>query len=33
LLLRHQFNRRLTDGEPRAMGAPVGAPAAAESQG
>jgi len=32
LLLRHQFSRRLVDA-PRAMGAPVGAPAAAESRG
>jgi putative MATE family efflux protein len=32
LLLRHQFSRRLVDA-PRAMGVPVGAPAAAESRG
>jgi putative MATE family efflux protein len=32
LLLRHQFSRRLVDA-PRAMGAPVGATAAAESRG
>jgi Na+-driven multidrug efflux pump len=32
LLLRHQFNRRLVEA-PRAAAAPVGAPAAAESQG
>jgi putative MATE family efflux protein len=34
LLLRHQFNRRLTDEAPtRVMAGPVGAPTAAESQG
>jgi putative MATE family efflux protein len=33
LLLRHQFNRRLVDGSPRPMGAPVGAAAAVEGQG
>jgi putative MATE family efflux protein len=33
LLLRHQFKRRLVEAPPRAAGAPVGAPAAVESQG
>jgi putative MATE family efflux protein len=33
LLLRHQFNRRLVDGPPRPIGAPVGAAAAVEGQG
>jgi Na+-driven multidrug efflux pump len=33
LLLRHQFSRRLVDGSPRPMDAPVGAAAAVEGQG
>ena len=33
LLLRHQFNRRLVDGSPWPMAAPVGAAAAVEGQG
>jgi len=33
LLLRHQFNRRLVEAPPRAMGPPVGEPAAVESHG